>query len=214
MKLTVIHIVGAASCRRLCLTELKKTIGGAHVLFNYQCLLNADKNKPAEAIFTDWIRNHVKDKSLVLTTGLPFVQAKHWFKKTYPEKRIQHIIWEIHHNELSEKLIVKERSQRLLFNGILNHAKKALQQGFKPTHQFLKYTPLRAAMEFEMKKDQDQNLNTLLKKMGRQQTSSNKMRLKTSIVCEEAFDPECRQKGIMQIQELLQRHKFQPLLVY
>lgn len=201
MEMLVIHIVGAASCRRLCLSDLKKSIGGAHVFFNYQSLFHADKTKTAESFFTHWIKDNTRDQTIVLTTGLPYVQAKYWFKKTYPERKLRHIIWEIHHNELSEDLIIKERSKRLLFGGILEHAKKALQMGFRPADRFLKHTPLKEAMEFEM--GNYESVDVFLTRLEKKQTLPNKIRLKTSIVCEEAFDPLSRKKCISKIQDLI-----------
>jgi hypothetical protein len=202
----IIHVVGAASSRRMCLSDLKKEIGGASLFFSYRPVLHVHKLDQLEDCYIKWIRETVGGQNLILTSGLPVKSAKVWLKKAFPDCQFRHLVWEVHHNPLSENLIAKERTCRFIFEGLLNHARKALKLGLRPKTEIVRETLLGDAMEFEEMSDAD--INVFIEHLSKKQELENMINTKNSIICVESFDPIERRKSIQLIAGLVGKQNY------
>ena len=196
----VIHIVGAESSQEHCMSELHKKIGGAKLAFSYKKFINIDYDE-IESHCINWIQDQVNDNELIITYGLPCKATRIWIRKAYPKTKFKYLVWEVHHDKASEERILKERSWTLLFNGILAQGRRAIKHGIPTTHDLIKTTPLRLAMEFEKKNHHD--VNSLIYAFTKQQRINGKGHVVPDLICSEAFDVSLRTNCINKISKLV-----------
>lgn len=200
----VIHVIGAASSKCHCLYELNKELAGAALVFSYDTLLKSKKDN-IEAECITWIKKRVKDKEAIVTCGLPVEVAKKWIQKAYPQEKFIHLVWEVHHEPQSEKMIVNERSWTFLMDGIEDKGREALRRGIPIDHELIKHTPLKVAMEFVSSGNND--VVELCQTIAKQQEAENSVHMKQALICREAFIPSYRNSCITLISKFLMTHQ-------
>lgn len=200
----VIHIVGAASSKCHCLIELNKELRGAALVFSYDVLFKSKKGN-IETEFLTWIKKQVKDHETIVTCGLPVEVAKKWLLKAYPFDKFIHVVWEVHHSAESEKMIVNERSWTFLMNGIEDKGREALRRGIPADHELIKHTPLKVAMEFVSRGNND--VINLCQSIAKQQEAENSIHMREALICREAFIPSYRNSCIALISRFIFNHQ-------
>lgn len=201
-KLNVICFAGAASCSQFCMQELQDRLGGILLDFNYRLYLDSKRGRmTCHEFLIHWIHENVNQNRIVLCLGIDSLAAKKIFREAYPDKYISLNVWEVHHEENKELQIMKERSLRLLLEGILEDGKMAISWQVKASEKFVKKTPLSIAISHLRKKDF--SIDKFLQDLTQDLLSNNRTTCSNSIKCEEGFDPVKRTHSINKIVELV-----------
>jgi hypothetical protein len=200
----VIHVIGAASSKSHCLIELNKEIRGATLIFSYDLVLKSKKGN-IETECLSWIRKQIKDHETVVTCGLPVDVAKKWIQRAYPDEKFIHVVWEVHHSAESEKMIVNERSWTYLMDGIEDKGREALRRGIPADHELIKHTPLKIAMDFVSRGNND--VINLCQSIAKQQEAENSVHVREALICREAFITSYRNSCISLISRFICNHQ-------
>ena len=201
-KLNVICFAGAASCSQLCMQQLQERLGGILLDFNYRLYLDSKRGRMScQEFLIHWIHENVGENRIILCLGLDQVSAKKIFNDAYPGRSISLNVWEVHHAEEKELQIMKERSLRLLLEGILVDGKKAIEWRVKTSEKFVKSTPLSIAICHLRKKNF--SIDSFLQDLTQDLLSNNRVTCRGAIKCEEGFDPVKRIHSINQIEKLV-----------
>ena len=201
-KLNVVCFMGAASCGQLCMHELQMKVGGTILEFNYKLYLEAIRSRMLyQRYVTRWIKNNVGEHKTIICAGINPNVAQKIFAKAFPEKDIRLLIWEVHHDELSEAEIMKERSLRLLIDGILEDGDIAISRKIKPNANFIKSTPLATAI-FHLRKKKFE-IDKFLHDLELDLQANNFVTCQDSIKCREGFNSTQRNKSIKRLKELM-----------
>lgn len=193
---TVVHVVGASSCRRICLEDLAHKSGGRVVDFDYH-LFTQSVEKP-EKVMLRWLKEIIPGEKLLLCTGLPPKIMMKWLKACMPSVHFREFIWEVHHNAQNEKIILKERSLRMIFDGLFLDAERLIKY---KSSELISYTPLKQAMNHLREEVHD--TNKCLARLLQWQLLSNQVSYKKALKCTEALDGKKRDASVLRLLKVI-----------
>lgn len=191
-QVTVVHVVGANSWRGICLDELAQHSRGKVLDFDYHIFLQ--ENVKPETAMRKWLLENVTGEDLLLCTGLPPRVMMKWLKICLPGRTFKQEIWEVHHDPRSEEIIMKERSLRLIFEGLFLDAERLLK--FK-SNELITHTPLKEAILHLG--GEATEMSVCLKRLLKWQMSGNKVSYKKAHKCMEAMDSVKRSASLTKL---------------
>lgn len=174
--------------------DLKNKLDGACLDFATVPLDRIAFAQTKDEAITTWIKKKVKNSDIIFTLNLPPALTKKWLKKTYPEYYFKNYIWEIHSNGPLEQEIVKERSISLVFGGLLNLAKKAKLLGLNPENPFIKYTPMKQALQFEL--GEIKGMQELVTEVKENEIRNSSVYYSKAIICEDGLKESERERSV------------------